>query len=230
VLELGKTEQMSRTKVLATLVTEKTVDLVATLVLLALVLLSFPALPEWLKKSGIAVTLLATCAVSLLVLAHTTGRRWIPSMVRLVAHRLPEKVGSKAGQMMISALDGIAGMFHPTRAAGFLLLTGLLWVIEVGVVYVIAAAAGLPLPLGNALFVLLVLALGSMMPSSPGFVGTYEFFGVTALALVGVQGGPALAFVVLLHVLTLLGSSLIGAACFMFRQQAVPARPEETYS
>ncbi len=219
-LELGKSERMSRTKVFATLVTERTGDLVATLVLLALVLLSYPALPEWLQKGGIVVAVLAACAVSLLVFAHTTGRRWIPLLVGLVAHRLPETLGNKLGQMTISALEGIAGMFRPARAAGFLLLTGVSWAVEVGMVYMIAAAVGLPLALGNALFVLLVLALGSMMPSSPGFVGTYEFFGVTALSLIALQGPLALAFIVLLHLLTLVGSTAIGVVCLLLRKRS----------
>ena len=44
-LELGRTESISRTKVLATLVTERTAELGFMLLLLSLVLLSYPALP-----------------------------------------------------------------------------------------------------------------------------------------------------------------------------------------
>lgn len=221
-LELGRTEQISRTKVFATLVTERAVDLVATLAVTGLVLLSYPALPSWLRNSGSAVALLAGCLVAVLLLMHTTGRHWLPSLVRLFAGKLPRAVGDKIGQMAISALDGIAGMFRPMRAVGFLVLTALIWIIEVSIVYLVATSFSLALPLGNALFVLLVLAIGSMVPSSPGFVGTYEFFGISALAMVGIQGGPALAFIVLLHLATLLGSTLIGVACLWVRPRLVP--------
>lgn len=229
-LELGRSEQMSRTKVFATLVTERTVDLVATLVLLSLVLLNYPALPEWLKKSGVAVATLAAGAGFMLVLAHTTGRRWITPLVGRVAHYLPKKIGSKLDQMVLSALEGIAGMFRPTRAIGFILITALLWCIEVAIVYIVAVSVGLPLAPGNALFVLLVLAIGSMIPSSPGFVGTYEFFGVSALGLIGLEGPSALAFIILLHILTLLGATSIGAVCLVLRQGTSQPLKDEVVS
>jgi uncharacterized protein (TIRG00374 family) len=219
-LELGKSEQMSRTKVFATLVTERTVDLVATMTLLAFVLVSYPALPDWIKTGGFVIAILAMCALCMLLLAHTTGRRWIPLLMGKIAQWLPDEIGRKLSQMVISALEGIAGMFQPSRAVGFLVLTSLLWVVEVVLVYLVALAVGLPLALGNALFVLLLLAMGSMVPSSPGFVGTYEFFGVTALSIIGANGAVALAFILILHVVTMLGSTVIGAICLLFRSRA----------
>jgi glycosyltransferase 2 family protein len=218
-LELGRSEQMSRTKVFATLVTERTIDLVVTLSLLGLVLMSYPALPDWIQKAGIAVALVAGSAGLLLVLAHTTGRRWIPMLIGFVTRFLPSAVERKLDAMAISALDGIAGVFRPLHALGFLVLTGFVWVVEVMIVYIVAHALALPLALGNALLVLLILAIGSMVPSSPGQVGTYEFVGLTALALLGMQGSQALAFVVLLHVVTLAGSTIIGVLCLLFRQR-----------
>lgn len=219
-LELGRSENMSRTKVFATLVTERTVDLVTTLTLLAAVFLSYPALPEWIKKAGIFITLLSIVAMSMLVLAHTTGRRWIPRLVAMLSQWLPKAVQAKLDQMVMSALEGIAGMFRPSHAVGFLLLTGFIWTVEVVITHIVATSVGLPLALGNALLVLLVLAMGSMVPSSPGQVGTYEFVGLAALALVALQGPLALTFIVLLHLLTLVGSTIIGVVCFLVRERS----------
>jgi glycosyltransferase 2 family protein len=220
-LELGRTERMSRTKVLATLVSERTLDLVATLSILAVVLLSYPALPPWLQMAGFTVAGVALASLTMLVLAHTTGRRWIPGLLVFFTSPLPQALREKIGQMAMSALEGIAGMFRPGHAAAFLILTALIWSIEVFIVYLSAASIGLDLPLGNALFVLLFLAVGSMVPSAPGFVGTYEFFGVSALALISITGTSALAFVVLLHVITLSGSSAIGIVFYLLRPRTI---------
>ena len=108
-------------------------------------------------------------------------------------------------------------MFRPSHALGFLLLTGFIWTVEIVMVHIVATSVGLPLALENALLVLLVLAIGSMVPSSPGQFGTYELVGLAALALVAIQGPLALAFIVLLHLLTLMGSTLIGIACLLVR-------------
>lgn len=226
-LELGRSEKMSRTKVFATLVTERTVDLVSTLTLLAGVLLTYPALPDWIKKAGMLIALLSIAAMSVLVLAHTTGRRWIPPLVGLLSQWFPEALRTKLDQMVLSALEGVAGMFRPAHAVGFLLLTGLIWSAEVVMVHIVASSVGLPLALGNALLVLLVLAMGSMVPSSPGQVGTYEVVGLAALALVALEGPLALAFIVLLHVIALLGSTTLGVICFLVRQRSPVLRKAE---
>jgi uncharacterized protein (TIRG00374 family) len=218
-LELGRSEQISRTKVFATLLTEKTVDLITTLILLAAVLIAYPALPDWIKKASLMIAILAFCALSLLILAHITGRHWIPQLVTILTNWLPDEIGEKLRRMVFSALEGIAGMFRPSNAIGFLLLTGFIWIVEVLIVYIVAIAVGMPLALGNALLVLLVLAIGSMVPSSPGQVGTFELVGLAALALISLQGPVALAFIILLHLVTLIGSTTIGVVCLLARKK-----------
>lgn len=219
-LELGRTEQMSRTKVFATLVVERTADLAFMLALLSVVLLSYPAIPDWLKRAGLAVTAITVLAMSLLAAAHLLGERLIPWLHRRLLQRLPVKAAARVQNMLASALDGIAGGFRLGHFAGFLALTIVIWALEVALVWLIARAIGLELAPGNALFVLLLIAIGTMVPASPGFVGTYEFFGIAALGMLQVRGPEALAFVVLLHLTTLVGASLIGGLCFAVRPKS----------
>lgn len=221
-LELGRSEQISRTKVFVTLVTEKTVDLVTTLILLAAVLITYPALPDWIKRASLMIAIVAICALTILTLAHTTGRHWIPQVVSILTTWLPDKIGVKLERMFFSALEGIAGVFRPSNAFAFLLLTGFIWIAEVLIVYIVAISVGMPLALGNALLVLLVLAIGSMVPSSPGQVGTFELVGLAALALISLQGPVALAFIILLHLVTLIGSTTIGVVCLLARKKITP--------
>lgn len=219
-LELGRTENMSRTKVLATLVTERTAELAFMLLLLSLVLLSYPALPTWLKQAGMGIAALTAVAVGLLVVAHSMGRGLVPRFHYLASRLLPGWLGARFEELAYSGLAGIAGMFRPARAVGFICLTTLIWAVEVAVVYLIASAMGIDLALGNSLFVLLAIAMGTMVPSSPGFIGTYEFFGVAAFSIIGISGTAALACVVALHMTTLLGSTVIGAVCFWLRPRS----------
>ncbi|NIN54222.1 MAG: flippase-like domain-containing protein [Hydrogenophaga sp.] len=223
-LELGRTEQMSRTKVFATLVVERTADLAFMLVLLSAVLLSYPAIPTWLKQAGVVVAAITATAIAVLTAAHTMGERFVPWLHARLLRRLPDRTAARAREILQSALAGIAGGFRPGRFTGFLLLTIIIWTLEVALVWLTARALSLDLAPGNALFVLLLIAIGTMVPASPGFVGTYEFFGVAALGMLQVHGIQALAFVVLLHLVTLLGSSLIGALCLLARPAAPSPR------
>ena len=75
----------------------------------------------------------------------------------------------------------------------------------------VARSLDVELSLADALFVTAVLNLGSAVPSSPGYVGTYEWLGVASLGLVGIDKEPALAFTILLHATWYLPTTLFGA-------------------
>ena len=60
-------------------------------------------------------------------------------------------------------------------------------------------------------WMLLVIVVGTMIPSSPGYIGTFEVFGLMAMKLLGHDGPAVLGFVVTLHAISLLGSSVLGA-------------------
>jgi len=220
-LELGRTEAVSRTKVVVTLVTERAIDLAATLVIICFVLLTYPALPEWLISASVAAASLTFGGLAFLSAAHFAGRHVLPHITIIIKKRFPS-VAQRMEQLIYSALDGLSGMFRPRRAAGFLLLTVIIWVVEVGIVVMVAWSVDLHLSFGNALFLLLVLAIGSMIPASPGMLGTYELLGVTALRLLGYEGQSGLAFVIFLHIITLVGSSFIGLCCFLLRTRIKP--------
>ena len=52
--------------------------------------------------------------------------------------------------------------------------------------------------------------LATAIPAGPGYVGTFELAAVTIAASVGIARAPALAFAVLVHVTTLLITSVGG--------------------
>ena len=72
--------------------------------------------------------------------------------------------------------------------------------------------AHVELSLTDALFVTAVLNLGSAVPSSPGYVGTYEWLGVASLGLVDFGHEQALAFTILVHAAWYVPTTLFGAA------------------
>ena len=216
VYQLSRYEGLSKSKTVATLVSERTGDLLVLIGLLSGVLLSYPALPLWLKRAGIGVAAVSLGIVSALVLLKFFGNRVILIVAR-IAGRVSGPPEGRIEIMGQNFLSGLAGLFNPRAGALFLVLTGMIWSVEVATTYLVGAAFNLSMPLGNVLFVLIAIAVGTLVPSSPGYVGTFEFFGVSALAIVGVGGGEALSFVVTLHAIAILGSSILGALCLVGR-------------
>ena len=85
------------------------------------------------------------------------------------------------------------------------------WTMWALAALLVARSLDLELSVTDALFVTAVLNLGSAVPSSPGYVGTYEWLGVASLGLVGIDREPALAFTILLHAAWYVPTTIVGA-------------------
>jgi uncharacterized protein (TIRG00374 family) len=66
------------------------------------------------------------------------------------------------------------------------------------------------LPWSTSLIVLVVTTIGIVVPSSPGYVGTYHWLCQISLAMFGVPGGPALSFAILTHGVNFLPVLILG--------------------
>ncbi len=75
----------------------------------------------------------------------------------------------------------------------------------------------------EAVFVTSALALGVAIPSSPGYVGTYQWIGVAALGLLDVPVEQALAFSILMQATWYVPTTLAGGAVIGVR--AIRGRP-----
>ena len=79
-----------------------------------------------------------------------------------------------------------------------------------------AQAVGVEPTMGQAALLAAGTNLATAIPAGPGYVGTFELAAVTIAASVGIARAPALAFAVLVHVTTLLITSVGGVAVLIF--------------
>ena len=88
-------------------------------------------------------------------------------------------------------MDTLAEPFGRRRAARALGLSVLAWTAFAAAVWLVARSIGIELDPIDCVFVTAVLNLGVAIPSSPGFVGTYQWLAVAALGVldVGTRAG-----------------------------------------
>ena len=92
-------------------------------------------------------------------------------------------------------------------------------------VWLLFRAAGLHLDPLESLFVVGVMTLATMMPSPPGYLGTFELFTKQALGLFGVAGAKALGTTLVLHTQVLVVTALVGVICMVCTGMRVRTSP-----
>jgi uncharacterized membrane protein YbhN (UPF0104 family) len=81
-------------------------------------------------------------------------------------------------------------------------LTAIIWFLDGVTVVVGARAIGLIMPLPVAFLLVAGLGLGSALPSTPGYVGVYQFVAVSVLTPFGFSQSDAIAHILLYQAMT----------------------------
>lgn len=187
---LARREQCSTTMVLATVVVERVVDMLALLGILGVTMLVHPIqasskAAEFIQAGAtslIAITVGLT--LMLIVLERTPGlaRR----VVRRLSTRLPERHRGRVAAALDHFVEGL-GLFRdlPRLLWVFLLSFALFSCFAVGL-QLSLLALGIHLPWYAGFMLLVITAFAIMAPAAPGYIGTMNLACVAGLALFGV--------------------------------------------
>jgi glycosyltransferase 2 family protein len=193
---IGRSAQISKTYALATIFTERLIDM-AVLVLICLGMLIFlKEMPGWLASALpiLGVVVLAGLAALFFIPRHEHWlKTWLPSVL------LPESLRDPASQLLGKFFIGLHIFQHPSQALRFLGLTLMIWLIDSWVAIEVASAFNLTLTFMGALLLLGGLGLASMIPSTPGSIGIFQFVAVTVLVLFNFTRSEALVYIIALQ-------------------------------
>jgi glycosyltransferase 2 family protein len=196
--------------VVGTLLVERLLDVVVLLALLfgGLLALGRSVVPRPFLIAGVAVGLIAVFGLLLLILA--------PGWLRALAHAVVRRVPSVAWRTRLGALadqlfDSLAIVRPVRRAAGLVLITALAWALEGTAYACVAWSLGADGSVFAPWFALATGTLATMIPSSPGYVGTFDFFAVRGLTAFGTEQVVALGVALLVHLLLWLPVTVVGA-------------------
>lgn len=194
---------LSGSAALASVVSERVVD-VATLLLLALLTMALFPTPAWVTYScWVMLAVVAAALVALLVLRR--GQTLVLRIAGAVERILPRTWQGRLGRMATSFIEGFVPLGSAAQYGWFLLETAAIWVLQGLVVYLMFLAFGLQAShhLGAlaAMVTVVIVSLGAAVPSSPGMVGTFHLAVVVALTLCKVDKDTALSYAVMVHLL-----------------------------
>ncbi len=192
---LGRHLGIARSFVFGTTVTERVLDTIVVVTLTGGVVAWIPQTPAWLSSAAGGLSVGAAAALVLLLAAPRLAN-WIE---RMSAH-LPARKSLRAGLVDIwhEFFTGSRAIQNHGIAAAFGLLSLTAWAMDTMTVLVLAAALGLTaMTPALALLLVVALALSSVAPSTPGYLGVYQFVAVSVLGPFAIAQSEALALVLL---------------------------------
>lgn len=179
----------------STVVLDRAADVLALLLFLVA---SFPFVrhPSWLENLLVAVLVLAAVVVVAIGAAWWYSHRSARGRARAEAGAVHR---SRIRAQASAFVRGIAAAVNPRDAVPITLLSLAAWGLWACGAWLVASALGVTLSPLEVGLVTAVINLGTAIPSSPGFIGTYQYLAVSTLGLFGVNRDTAFAFSVLLQ-------------------------------
>jgi uncharacterized protein (TIRG00374 family) len=212
---LARHGRWSHSSCLAVAATERLLDLGCILVMLAGLVLFLQALP--LASSAYIVAAAVVISIAGLVVVSRRPKKFV-ALFGVIAGVFGQRVKRAVVPKLELFASGLAALSSARVIALVALLSGAYWLCQLGTVAVLIAAWGLRLPWYAPITVLLYLALGTALPSSPGYVGTYHYFSALALARFDVPRYVALSFAVVSHAMAVVPYT-VAAVLVLFRDQ-----------
>jgi hypothetical protein len=204
---LGQKKGLGTSFVLATALTERLLDVVALVLIGTISFLVQATVPPILANAlrfmafagfvGLLIMIAAPFQEKLILRAAG----WLP---------LPEKYSGLVSVQITRFLTGIRSLQSIRRLGIFTLLTAVIWLVDAFANTIGVRVISQTLTINQALILLAALGLSSAIPTTPGYIGVYQFVAVIVLTSFGFSRANALAYIIISQVLNYLLVSFWG--------------------
>lgn len=211
---LGEREGVSKSAVLATIVVERTFDGLTMIIFMLIAGLTV-ALDDTLRGIMYSSAAVFVVALAAFVVVAASPARAV-ALITLLLRPLPDKVRRIVADVVAKFVDGLS-VLGSIRNVLLVLATSIAaWSAEAAMYWLLGLGFALPVGPQAYLLTTAVANIGGMLPSSPGYVGTFEWFSMTALSVFGLGSDQALSYILALHAFLLAPVTLLGLA-FLWR-------------
>jgi uncharacterized protein (TIRG00374 family) len=222
-LAIAKKKGLSASAVFASIVVERIVDVISLIAVMAIVIIVHP-FPAWVETSGYLMLGGALLVLALLIACKRHEAR-TTRLIRSLVKPLPTRIGGRIESLAANFLAGIVPLASAGHYTAAVILSIAIWLCYAGMNYTCLEAFNLVtshrLPWYVGLVVLVFTTLSVVIPSTPGYVGTYHYLCQVSLVMFGVSASEALSFAVIAHLINVVPVSLAGLVCANYEGIAI---------
>jgi uncharacterized protein (TIRG00374 family) len=219
---IGRTERISKSSSLATIVIERLFDVFTILLILLFVILftDFPS--EWestgkaLKAGGFFLLFISITSILFLIGLKKKTRSFL-NITEKIVFFLPGKIKKKIVDILKDFSDGLVLVKGWFQLLAVIFYSLVLWCLSVFQIYILGLSMGLSLPFLAPFFILTLLCLSVTIPSAPGYIGTFHLACQYGLIFYGFSPEKALSMAILLHAAGLIPTVILGLIIFLLQ-------------
>ena len=153
-----------------------------------------------------ALYLFSAIALTGFIVLFLTAR--VPALFERLVGQTTGFLGESASNMLRHHAGqfarGVGALASPRLFITLVALTAGYWLFSALSVYVWILACGIEVPWHASVVVLVFVCLSTVLPSAPGFIGTYHYFAALALGLFGVSADAAASFAIVGHAVAII--------------------------
>jgi glycosyltransferase 2 family protein len=194
--------------VLATALCERIADAITLVLIAAVVLLKLPG-----QSGGFATAIPVFAALGIAGAAAIIILPLVGSTAAALVNHLPvpHRTRERLVAILEQGLRGLRAFHHVGRLSAFCGFSAAIWILDAIATTITAKALSLSIPLSVAFLLLAAMGLGSALPSTPGYVGIYQFVAVTVLTPFGMSRTDAIAYILVAQALSYVVIGVWGA-------------------
>ncbi len=199
-LVLSKKESISFISVLTSLIAERIMDGFTISIIAVFAIYTLPVDEKIKFFGGLFFLIFLILQIVLFIIINSEGVK------ERLSDALPEGL-NKYLKRIISGLEGLKRF----RNSGITFVSAfLIWFLSSLYFYFMGLAMHIRLPFSASFSIFVSVALGVVIPSSPGFIGVYHFFCQKAIEMYGVDASQALAYAVVTHFVQFIAVTVLG--------------------
>lgn len=197
--------------VLATALSERLSDAVTLVVISSIILLTMPYKPGWFADAAKPFAIIGVTGALGIILLPLLEGLWRNILLRLP---LPHSLRDRLLRILEHILSGLRAFHDWGRLLRFSVLALAIWLLDALATVALMRSLGMHANVPLALLLITSLALASALPSTPGYVGIYQFVAVSVLVPFGFKRADAIAYTLLLQAINYVGTGVWGLLAF----------------
>jgi len=207
---LGRQYQLSKSAILASVILERLLDIIAVLLLVATALYASSRIHPGLMYGAYLASVITILALLLIIIYVCKTRQSIALLERLMAGWMKQAWLHKLLEQLEVAANGLKIVRQPAAFFKALINSIIQWLAMVLCIFIAISALQIQVPLSASILVLGLIVAGVSLPSAPGFFGTIELCFVLGLKPYGIDAAQAFSAGIFFHILAYVSVTVTG--------------------